>query len=48
MPKINKLPFVKPDENLSKVVGNEAIQTSELIKRMFAYIKRNNLIVKKS
>jgi chromatin remodeling complex protein RSC6 len=43
MPKKNFLPFIKPDENLSKIIGNETIQTQDMLKKLWIYIKKNNL-----
>lgn len=40
----NKLPFIAMDENLSKITGTmETLQTHEVIKKFWAYIKKNNL-----
>ena len=34
---------MKPSEALAKVVGNEPLPRSEMIKKLWEYIKKNNL-----
>ena len=35
---------IKPDANLSKVIGSSAVAPSEMTKKLWAYIKRNKLL----
>ena len=37
-----------PSEDLAKVVGNKAIPRTEVVKKLWAYIKKNNLQDKKN
>jgi upstream activation factor subunit UAF30 len=34
---------MKPSEALAKIVGNESLPRSEMIKKLWEYIKKNNL-----
>ena len=34
---------MKPSEALAKIVGNEPLSRSEMIKKLWEYIKKNNL-----
>lgn len=44
MPRINRLPYIRMDENLSKITGTkDTIQTNLMIKALWQYIKKNNL-----
>lgn len=41
MPRQNRLPFITPDENLSKIIGTKTIQWSDAIKNFSNYVKKN-------
>jgi chromatin remodeling complex protein RSC6 len=43
MPRINRLPFIKPDENLAKIIGNETLQTNKMIQKLWKYIEAHGL-----
>jgi chromatin remodeling complex protein RSC6 len=43
MPRINRLPFIKPDENLAKIIGSDIIQTNVMMKKLWKYIEAHGL-----
>jgi chromatin remodeling complex protein RSC6 len=49
MEKKCNLPFVRLDDKLKEITGlkEEQAPTSQIIKGLFAYIKKNNLMIKK-
>ena len=43
MPKINMLPYIKPDAALGAVIGTDTVQVSEMLKRLWNYIRSHDL-----
>ena len=37
---------IKPDANMAKLIGKTAVAPSEMTKKMWAYIKKNDLMKK--
>ena len=38
--------IIYPDENLAKIIGSEPMKNTEMIKRIWKYIKENDLMKK--